>query len=220
MIHEYLRKQNAYWSEFGIDLFLGSNLDKKVTNTEAIHFLPDYLQQGMDSAYSGTKNLVSEKHILLGFPVQKTSSAGLTPMLFFLGLLIITIILFLFRNSPAIAKSLMIFEYIFFAVLGLLGMLMAAMWIGRIDDVCTKNINLLWAVPTHIFAVFFLRKRYDWVKYYFLMTALLALLLAIGFPWWPQRMDPPVLPILGMVIFMGFHVFQIRNHAEKISLQG
>jgi Domain of unknown function (DUF4105) len=220
MIHEYLRRQNAYWSEFGIDLFLGSNLDKKVTNTEAIHFLPDYLQRGMDSAYTGGKNLVYEKHVLLGFPIPKTSSAGLTPLLFFSGLLMVTIILFLFRNSPGIAKWLLIFDVIFFVLLGLLGSLMAAMWLGRVDDVCSNNINILWAIPTHIVAVFFIRKKYAWVKYYFLTTAVVAVILVIGYPWWPQRMNPPVLPILGMAIFMGIHLFQIRNHAEKSSLPG
>jgi hypothetical protein len=219
MIHEYLRRQNAYWSEFGIDLFLGSNLDKKVTNTEAIHFLPDYLQQGVDSAYAGNKNLVSDKEVILKFPGLEKGSPGLTPLIFFSGLLLITIILFLLRNSAGFAKGLLIFDIVFFAILGLLGLLMSAMWLGRVDDVCSNNINILWAVPTHIFAVFFLLKKSPWVKYYFLLTAILALILLMGYPWWPQRMDPPVLPILGMVIFMGFHVFQIRNHAEKSSFQ-
>jgi hypothetical protein len=220
MIHEYLDKQQVSWSEFGIDLFLGSNLDKKVTNIEAIHFLPDYLFRGMDSAYTGKRQIVSAKQKLLDFPVPKHISAGFTPMALFQCLLLGLIILFIFRRSPGITKTILIFDIIFFALLGLLGTLMAAMWLGRVDDVCSKNINILWAVPTHIVAVFFIRKKYYWIKYYFLFTAIIAMVLGIGFPWWLQRMNPAVLPILGIIIFRGLHLYQIRNHAEKSAIQG
>src|SRR5450631_616047 len=76
MIHEYLFKQKAYWSAFGIDLFLGSHLDKKVTNMEAIHFLPDYLLKGMDSASDGKKKLVMGKQKILEYPALKTPGEG------------------------------------------------------------------------------------------------------------------------------------------------
>ena len=220
MIHEYLFKQKAYWSAFGIDLFLGSNLDKKVTNTEAIHFLPDYLLKGMDSASEGNKKLVMGKRNILDFPVLKTPREGLTPSALFQCLLLGSIILFMFRVSPAISKSLLIFDIIFFTLLGLLGLLMSAMWLGRVDNVCRNNMNILWAVPTHIVAVFFIRKKYHWVKYYFLITAIIALILAIGFAWWPQRMNPAVLPILGIIIFRASHLFEIRKHEEKAFIQG
>jgi Domain of unknown function (DUF4105) len=220
MIHEYLDKQQVSWSEFGIDLFLGSNLDKKVTNIEAIHFLPDYLLKGMDSAFSGKRQIVSAKQKLLDFPVPKHISAGLTPMALFECLLLGLILLFIFRGSPGITKTILIFDIVFFSLLGLLGILMALMWLGRVDNVCSKNINILWAVPTHIVAVFFIRKKYSWVKYYFLLTAIMALVLGIGFPWWPQRMNSAVLPILGIIIFRGVHLFQIRQHAEKPAIQG
>lgn len=219
MIHEYLDKQHAAWSEFGIDLFLGLNLDKKVTNTEAIHFLPDYLSAGMDSAFEGNKRLVSEKKIILSFPASKPPSEGLTPMAFFQCLLLGTIILFLFRTSASIAKTLLIFDIVFFSLLGLLGILMTFMWLGRIDDVCSDNINVLWALPSHIVAVFFIRKRFKWVKYYFLISAIIAFILGVGFFLWPQSMNPAVLPILGIIVFRGFYLFQIRNHAEKPVVQ-
>ena len=220
MIHEYLDKQHAAWSEFGIDLFLGLNLDKKVTNVEAIHFLPDYLFKGMDSAYTGDKRLVSDKKSVLNFPALKPPSEGLTPMAFFECLLLGTIMLFIFRASPAIARTLLIFDIVFFSLLGLLGILMASMWLGRVDDVCQDNINTLWALPTHFVAVFFIRKKLRWVKYYFLITAIIALILAAGFPWWPQSMNTAVLPILGIIIFRSYCLFQIRNHAKKPEVQG
>jgi len=220
MIHEYLDKQHADWSEFGIDLFLGSNLDKKVTNSEAIHFLPDYLFTGMDSAYVGNRKLVSGKKTVLDFPALNPHSESITPMLFFFSLFLASVLLYIFRTAPVITRTGLIFDMIFFTALGLLGILMAFMWLGRVDDVCRYNINLLWALPTHIIAVFFIRRKKNWVPYYFLMTSVLALILAAGFPFWPQRMNPAVLPILGIITIRGIYLFQNRRHAEKTVVQG
>jgi Domain of unknown function (DUF4105) len=215
MIHEYLDKEQASWSEFGIDLFLGANLDAKVTNSEAIHFLPDYLYKGLDSAVSGSRPLVENRKVLLNFSNTKHISEGLTPKALFICLFLATIILFIFRASPPLAKTLLIFDIVFYAALGLLGILMTSMWFGRVDDVCRNNLNIAWALPTHLPAVFFIRKKTGWIKYYFLVTAIIAALLAIGFTWWPQSMNPAVLPILGIIIFRSFYQFQNRNHAES-----
>jgi Domain of unknown function (DUF4105) len=216
MIHEYLDKERASWSEFGIDLFLGANLDAKVTNSEAIHFLPDYLYRGMDIAVSGSEPIVKTRRVLLNFSETKGFSEGLTPKALFICLFLTTIILFIFRAAPPLAKALLIFDVVFFTVLGLLGILMTAMWLGRVDDVCRNNINIAWALPTHLPAVFFIRKKTKWIKYYFLITAIIATVLAIGFNWWPQTMNPAVLSILGIIIFRSFNQFQNRNHAENI----
>jgi hypothetical protein len=218
MIHEYLYKQDAYWSAFGIDLFLGAHLDKKVSNTDAIHFLPDYLMKGMDNANDGNKQLVTTKQKLLEFPDQQ-ASPGLTPQVLFSVIAIILAILTVLSKRHLIAKSLLIFDIIFFSVLGLLGILMAAMWVGRVDDVCSNNMNLLWALPTHIVAVFYIRKK-NQLKNYFLVTAIIAVILAIGFGFWPQRMNPAVLPLLGIIILRASYLYQIRKNAEKPAVQG
>ena len=220
MIHEYLDPQHQNWSKFGIDMLLGSNLDVKPSNIEAIHFLPDYLFRGMDHAMDGNKKLVVEKQELLSFPETKPSKEGLTPMALFQCLLLATILLFIFRSLPAISRTTLVFDITFFSLLGLIGMLMAYLWIARVDDVCRNNINIFWALPTHLIAVFFIRKKGVWIKYYFLVTAILAAVLLIGFPWWPQRMNAAVLPILGIIIFRSFYLFLNRNHAEKSIIQG
>ena len=220
MIHEYLDKQHKSWSEFGIDLFLGKNLDAKVTNVEAIHFLPDYLYRGMDSAYNGKKLLVSERKSVIKFPAAKKTSEGLTPLALFQCLLLASILLFVFRNYPSINKTLQVFDITLFSVLGLLGILMAYLWIARIDDVCRNNMNVLWAVPTHLIAVFFIRKKAGWIKYYFLGTAIVAAVLLAGFPFWWQRMNIAVLPLLILIIFRSFMIYLNRKHAEKFIVPG
>jgi hypothetical protein len=219
MIHEYLNRQHQYWSEFGIDALLGRHLDIKPTNVEAIHFLPDYLYRGMDGAFDGNKLLVLERKTIVSFPEAKKTTAWFTPMAVFTVLLLFAVCLFLFPNRSGFTSVLLIFDIIFFSLLGLVGILMACMWLGRIDDVCRNNMNILWALPTHIIAVLFIRKKAVWIKYYFLVTAILATLVLVGFPWWSQRMNLAVLPILLIIIFRSVHLFQNRNHAEKSFVQ-
>lgn len=212
MIHEYLDPQHMQWSKFGIDLLLGKNLDVIVSNEEAIHFLPDYLYLGTDSAFSGNRNLVLAKETLLDFPDEKVSAGFLTPMKVFITFFLLFVILqFLLPKT----KMLLVFDIIFFSLLGLFGFLIACLWLGRVDTVCRDNINILWALPTHLFAVFFIRKKAGWIKIYFLITAVLATILVLGFPWWTQRINPAALPLLGIIILRSFQLFQNRNHAEK-----
>lgn len=220
MIHKYLEREHQDWPEFGIDMLLGKNLDIKPTNIEAIHFLPDYLYSGMDSAHEGNKAMVVERRTLLRFPSIKMDAGWFTPILFFTLLLILSVWLYFLKSKPGAVTGLLIFDFLFFTLLGLIGLLMTYMWLGRIDDVCTKNINILWALPTHIIAVFFMRKKATWIKYYFLITAILAALLLFGFPFGLQRMNTAVLPILGIIIFRSYNLYQNRNHAEKHSVQG
>jgi Domain of unknown function (DUF4105) len=220
MIHKYLEREHQDWPEFGIDMLLGKNLDIKPTNIESIHFLPDYLYKGMDSAHEGNKAMVAERQTLLQFPATKMSAGWFTPMLFFTLLLILSACFYFLKNSPEVVKGLLIFDFLLFTFLGLIGILLTYMWLGRIDDVCRNNINILWALPTHIIAVFFIRKKAAWIKYYFLITAIIAALLLIGFPFGLQRMNTAVLPILVIIIFRSYNLYKIRNDAKKHTVQG
>jgi hypothetical protein len=219
MIHEYLDKQQVYWPEMGIDFLLGSNLDKKPTNLEAIHFLPDYLYRGMDSAVEGNKPMVLKRRSIISFPATGTGSVWFTPVFVFTVLFLLALFFFLLRNKPVFSRALLIFDISFFTLLGLIGLLMASVWLGRVDNVCRNNINILWALPTHLIAIFFIRRKAVWIKYYFLTTAIIATVLLLGFPWWFQRMNMAVLPLLGIIIFRSLHIYQNRSDAAKSSVQ-
>ena len=215
MIYEYLNPPHQYWSRFGIDLCLGMNLDIKPTNIQAIHFLPDYLFRGMDSARNGKEPMVAEKQTLISFPKIAVETHLLTPMFVFVSFFVISLALYFSKSK----KLLLVFDIFFFSLIGLFGLLITYLWLGRVDDVCRNNMNVLWALPTHLIAVFFVRRKHSWIKYYFLFTAAIASVLVIGFPWWPQRIEIAVLPILGTIIFRGFSLFKNRNDAEKNIIQ-
>jgi len=157
-----------------------------------------------------------EKQMLLSFTETKVTGNPFTPLIVFTLLLMLAILFYFLRSKT----PLLIFDISFFSLVGLFGLLIAALWLGRVDDVCRNNINIFWALPTHLIAVFFIRKKALWIKYYFLVTAILASVLLIGFPWWPQRMNAAVFPLLGIIIFRSYSLFINRNDAEKNIVQG
>lgn len=211
MIHTYLERQQQYWPEFGIDMLLGSNLDKKPGNEQAMYFLPDYLMNGFDHAHKAARPLVRKKETLLQFAEVKTGSSGITPAMVFGFLFVLSIILSVIRKKPA-QKTLQVFDIALFSLLGLFGLVILYVWIFRVDEVCRNNINIFWALPTHLAAVFFLRKNPSWLKSYFLVTAGLSAVLLVGFIWWPQQMNSAVAVLLLLIVFRSFHQFlKLRN---------
>lgn len=217
LIHVYLDRQQQYWSGFGIDMLMGRIMDQKTSNEQAIYFLPDYLMKGFDHAHTASGPLVLQKQTILQFPEVKTSSARLTPISFFGFLLVLSIILAVIRKRPA-QKTLQIFDIALFSLLGLIGCVMLCVWLGRVDTVCRNNINIFWALPTHIIAVFFLRKNPSWLNYYFLITGILSTILLIGFAWWPQQMNSAVILLLMIIIFRSIHLFLKLSHAKNHQL--
>jgi hypothetical protein len=204
LIHSYLDKQGHYWSKFGIDLFLGINLDKKMSNKE-VRFLPDYLKKGFDSALVNQRPLVGESTILLTWPDQsKSSHSWLTPFLTFTILLIIIAALTLGKTTRG-AKALGIFDGIFFFVIGILGLMMLTLWIIRIDTVCRNNLNILWALPTHTFVAFFLKSKKPWVSTYFQVVFWVSIVLAFTWFFLPQQLNNAVGPLILLIIIRSYH---------------
>ncbi|HZK62859.1 MAG TPA: DUF4105 domain-containing protein [Puia sp.] len=213
LIHVYLDRQKQWWSGFGIDMLLGSHMDKKTSNEDAIYFLPDYLMTGFDHARTATGPLVLNKQNILQFPESKTSAAWITPLSVFIFLFLFSILLSVISRNWT-RKSLQIFDVVLFSVLGIIGLVMLYLWLVRIDIVCRNNINILWALPTHIIAVFFLRKEPHWLKYYFLVTAIFAAILLLGFAWWPQQMNRAMIPLLLIIIFRSIQQYLKESHAK------
>ena len=82
LIHAYLDNAGQYWSKFGIDLFLGMNMDKKLSNDEAM-FLPDYLKKGFDSTTVDARPLVSATATVLPWPKLDSSFSLASPFFLF-----------------------------------------------------------------------------------------------------------------------------------------
>lgn len=204
LLHEYLDKGHQPWSKFGIDILLGSNLDKKLSNREAM-FLPDYLMKGFDSASLGGKPLVqkTEPVIIVSTTARQTDS-WFNPLVLFSALLFVISILSILsgHQSSAFLRG---FDIFFFLLLGLLGVLLATLWIIRIDDVCRNNFNLLWALPTHLYVAFVMNRPRKWVKTYFRVVCIITVLLGAAWFILPQELNPAFAPILGLILVRAYY---------------
>jgi hypothetical protein len=198
MIHQYLDSGNHSWDKFGIDLVLGSHLDEKVDNRQAL-FLPDYLMKAFDNAHTGSVNLVQAKtRILLSGRKNENESFFLTPLSVF-SLIAFVFILLSFTGQ----KFLNLMDVLFYFLTGVFRLLIVTLWIIRVDDVCRKNLNILWAWPTHLVMAFLIRKKASFVRFYFLVSAILAFLLLALWFWLPQQLNPAFAPILLIIAWRG-----------------
>jgi hypothetical protein len=197
LIHSYLDKGGEPWSKLGIDILLGSKLDKPVTNNEAM-FLPDYLMKGVDSAVTvSDPSIVLNKKIALQAEPAYSSSGKYVPLIV---LSIITAIFttIYFTGSYTIIK---IADSLLLYLTGLLGILILFMWFGTEHLLCRSNFNILWALPTNFIAAFFIWKNPVWLKRYFNIAFFVYGLLFIAWFWLPQEINISVIPVLLLLFF-------------------
>lgn len=203
LIHSYLDKGHQPWSKFGIDILLGGNLDKKVSNREAM-FLPDYLMKGFDSASMGNKALVKETQTVLTVPPHPDETGSwFTPFVLFTALFIFIAVLSILKARWSLT-FLRGFDIFFFLLLGILGVLLATLWLIRVDTVCRNNFNLLWALPTHLPVVFVMGRQKKWVKTYFRVVCIITVLLGAAWFILPQALNPAIAPILGLILVRAY----------------
>lgn len=210
LIHSYMNSSGQAWNRFGIDVLLGNHLDEAMTNKQAM-FLPDYLMKGFDSAVLYQQPLVGETHLLLP-DGQQTSKTFFTPVMLFSLLLIAMIALSFFKNKPAV-KIADLLDSLFFLLAGLLGLLMFALWVFRVDNVCRNNYNILWALPTHTIIAFVITRQRKWIQYYWLVTAVINALLLILWRWLPQEMNNSVLLLVAILLFRSIARYFKSNRA-------
>jgi hypothetical protein len=217
MIHEYLDAGDEPWSKLGIDLLLGSRLDKAADN-EASMFLPDYLMKGVDAAQTDGKKFAAPITTILPFSFQKKiERTWFTPLLVSIVAFVIGCSLSFVNNK--FAKGFMrVFDTTLFFLLGLFGCLLLFMWFGTDHLWCADNFNLLWAPPFHLVIVFVMHKNRSWVNKYFMVCAVYYLLLLLFWSLLPQNINFAVIPVAAITgIRCLFRSGKFKGHGTKTS---
>jgi hypothetical protein len=202
LIHFYLNRGGQQWSKLGIDILLGSPLDKKVTNSEAM-FLPDYLLMAFDSATYKSNPLVSEKKILINEFENSKSNSLFNPLTVFSVFFLLVAGLSFLKNDVW-KRFFTFFDSMFFLVLGLLGLLLVFMWTTTDHAMCKNNFNLLWALPTDLPIAFMLFSKKEWIRKYFSIIFYLTLVLLITWFFLPQQLNTALLPISGIILIRSY----------------
>ncbi|HET9747009.1 MAG TPA: DUF4105 domain-containing protein [Chitinophagaceae bacterium] len=214
LIHRYLDNGGQQWSKFGIDLLLGSPIDKKINNREAM-FLPDYLMIAFDSSSLNGKRVVSEKKVLLDyFDAYKTKS-GITPLVVF-GILFLAITILSFLSRSHWSLFFKVFDFFFFFTVGAIGVVIMFMWFGTEHAMCTNNFNLLWALPTHLPVAFMLFNKKNWINVYFRFIFFYTIALLLAWFFLPQQFNTAFLFVVGIILIRSFYLSKrIAPEAQK-----
>lgn len=143
---------NYPWYQFGIDLALGSGIDRRISSRE-MSFAPEALEQMMSSAErrDGAK-LVEGTSVLVGAegesPVLPPTPWYLAPMFWCSIVLLVSICVSvgqIRRKSPGMASK--IFDTLFYLAMGLAGCVIIFLVVISVHEATSPNWLLLWLNP-------------------------------------------------------------------------
>ena len=208
----YLKQQP--WGDLGIDIGLGLPTDKKATPYEYM-FLPDYVESGFDHAFIKRKGksvpLVKKKNIIYESRKETVKGNLFHPLLIFsVFFVIISFISYRDVNRNKLTKVIDVF---LFTVTGFLGLMLLLLWVATDHQAAANNLNLLWALPTHLVAVIAFIKNPRWLEKYFFAVAILSLLLLIVWPLLPQKLHYALIPLVMSIGLRAFTQHRVRKQA-------
>lgn len=206
----YLQQQP--WGDLGIDICLGLPMDKIASPSEYM-FLPDYVESGFDNAFikrNGQEKALVTRKISVYDQREEEPMGGLPHPLYIFSLFaLITLgvaVLDLRRK-----KLTRWYDIALFGLVGLIGVLLVLLWAATDHKAAAKNFNLLWAIPTHFVVVFFLFKRFDWIKKYFLAIFVLQIVLLVTWKFLPQQLNISLVPVVVALAIRSFCQYKIRS---------
>ncbi len=89
---------------------------------------------------------------------------------------------------------------------------MAFLWFISLHGVTDSNLNLAWALPTHLVVAVAIARdaARRWVDAYLAVTTILAAVLLIGFPFWPQQLPTALIPLLLLIVVRTGGMVRVR----------
>lgn len=177
LIHQHLDEND--WTTFGIDLALGSVIDKKATPLEHM-FLPIYINKQLPNTTINGKSFMTDESLLLDVkPIDKSSDFLLSP-LFWLSLLLILVIIITYSDFKKNTRSKWL-DFTLFFLTGAAGLLIFFLWFLTDHSATAGNFNILWAFPLNIVLAFVLVRKKPlpkWISKY-LWIVLLGIVLTL-----------------------------------------
>lgn len=201
-------ERNIHWERFGINLLLSSTVDRRMKGYESM-FLPDYLQKGFHGAQLDGRPLVKQTLQVLPSRVPFSTESNAPRRMGW----ILLFALILASISPVTRRFMVFFDVFWFLALGLLGVFMIFMWLGTEHTVCAFNLNLFWAVPTHIILAYWIGRDHS-LKMAYARIAINMLLVGVLLSWFgPQPYAPELTPYLLLLYW------RLSVHGSRFNLK-
>ena len=216
-----LMNQEIYWNtwgNFGINLIAGTILDVK-RNQLAYTYLPDYIfktfKNGKIKKQGQLKNLVKREDSLLKFEEASSSPSLFSPFIVFTFILLI--VLFITFRDVKNNKRTAYLDFIIFFITGLMGLILAYLWLFSSHKTAPNNFNVLWAFLPNIVVAFFILKGIakKWLQKY--IIALLICLGIIPLLWFLRIQVFPiaVIPLLILLFVRYLFIYKYFLIAKK-----
>jgi hypothetical protein len=202
LIHRYTKEHP--WGQFGIDIALGLPTDRKTGMYEQM-YLPDYAFNAFATVlYHGRPIVKQTRDIFIPDQPAFEPPGPITPTVVCCTVLALTLLFFYVR------KGSNVFDFALFFIVGIVGLLVTFLWFFTDHTNTANNLNIIWALPTHIVMVFFLlpKRRSNFTRKYFLVTAIIAMLLVVTWVFLPQRLNPALIPLVLAIALRAFRIFR------------
>lgn len=189
--------------DLGTDLVLGSRLDEVATSEEEA-FLPIRLEAFLSGAMVedeyGRRPLVLVSDTLI-WSARPAFPERTLPWPLLLSALVMLVGLASLKKPSMRHHFVPAFDRALLGVLGVVGLVLLYMATMTAHQVTTSNFNLLWALPTHLLAAWYLPKaRPKFAGGYLLLTALLAAVSLTGGWLLPQPVPVAAAPLIILVM--------------------
>lgn len=212
---QLIRQNLSYnsWSSFGIDLALGSVIDRKATVREHM-FLPYYgMSQIRNTEINGRPLLERERSVLDYEELSDTTPFFLSP-LFWISVLMIVVLVYTYIDYKYLNRSQWV-DFVLFSLTGIIGLVAVLLWFGTDHKAAAVNLNILWAFPLNIVAAIPLLKRTyvpEWIGnyLYLLIAGMLGALVVWAFG--VQSYSPVLIPLwIALIVRYSFLLYRYYN---------
>ncbi|MDC9721393.1 MAG: DUF4105 domain-containing protein [Urechidicola sp.] len=206
--------KNLSWGDFGIDLGLGSPIDRKATPKEYL-FLPENVLTYFDAmkiVENGNElPIVKRTENILLKQEATYKDTFFTPLITF-SVLALLVIIFTFKNIKQQNRSRFL-DFLIFFITGLIGMFLLLTWFGTNHISARDNYNTLWAFAPNLVVSFFLFKKKlpNWVHKYCLI-ALIVLL--IGLIVWILQIQVFSIAVLPLIVLLAVRYIYLWKLAK------
>ncbi|MFS4456289.1 DUF4105 domain-containing protein [Maribacter sp. 2304DJ31-5] len=179
LIHQKVKTNT--WSGFGIDLALGTSIDKKASVKEHM-FLPEYVYRQLSGTTIKDKPLVTKDHLILTEKMPVGAAIFLLSPMFWLSIFLMLVLYVTFLNLKKNTRSKWL-DFGLFFMTGAAGLLLFFLWFLTDHKPTVNNFNILWAFPLNLFFAFIVLKKSipSWSNNY--LWALLGLLFLVLIIW-------------------------------------
>ncbi len=180
----YQKLEYHPWGKFGIDIALGSVIDKRATPKQYT-FLPEYVYKGFEKAIileNGREiPLVKKTTVLYEKKEEIVQKSLFTPVLFF-SILALLILVITYKDYKKQHRTKWV-DFLLFFVTGLVGVVVFLLWFATDHKATANNFNVFWAFVPNLYIAFTLLKKEfkPWLSNY--MILLIALLLLTVVLW-------------------------------------